>query len=205
MSEQTNKDKLILHLCADIGSDSKPYRDAGYQVICVGRDIGVENYTPPKGVYGVIANPPCTMFSLARTRAKTKRDFRQGMICVQNCLRIIWECRYEPLYNKNGSLKFWIIENPSGFLRQFLGKPAMTYHPYEFGDSYTKSTDLWGFFNEPKKKPINLSEDDLFRSRINNRRLPDLPSISDITGSKQAARRAVCPKGFAQAFFEANR
>lgn len=28
--------KLILHLCADIGSDSQPYRDAGYEVICVG-------------------------------------------------------------------------------------------------------------------------------------------------------------------------
>ena len=59
--------KTILHLCADRGSDSKPYRDAGYEVICVGQKIGVENYHPPKGVYGVIANPPCTMFSIART------------------------------------------------------------------------------------------------------------------------------------------
>lgn len=42
----SNSDKTILHLCADIGSDSKPYRDAGYNVICIGRDIGVENYNP---------------------------------------------------------------------------------------------------------------------------------------------------------------
>ena len=27
-----NKEKTILHLCADLGSDSKPYRDAGYNV-----------------------------------------------------------------------------------------------------------------------------------------------------------------------------
>jgi hypothetical protein len=58
MTELLNK--TILHLCADIGSDSQPYRDAGYNVILVGSDIGVENYHPPKDVYGIIANPPCT-------------------------------------------------------------------------------------------------------------------------------------------------
>lgn len=59
--------KVILHLCADIGSDSKPYADNGYNVILVGKDIGVENFQPPKNVYGVIANPVCTEFSTART------------------------------------------------------------------------------------------------------------------------------------------
>ena len=60
--------KLILHLCADIGSDSKPYQDSDdYEVIMIGKDIGVENYKPPSNVYGVIANPPCTEFSTART------------------------------------------------------------------------------------------------------------------------------------------
>ena len=63
-----NKNKIILHLCADIGSDSKPYKDAGYDVRLVGKDIGVENYTPPENVYGIIANPPCPEFSFARTR-----------------------------------------------------------------------------------------------------------------------------------------
>jgi len=42
-----NEDKIILHLCADIGSDSKPYKDAGYDVRMIGKDIGVENYKPP--------------------------------------------------------------------------------------------------------------------------------------------------------------
>jgi len=40
--------KIILHLCADIGSDSKPYQDAGYDVRLIGRSIGVENYHPPE-------------------------------------------------------------------------------------------------------------------------------------------------------------
>lgn len=63
--------KIILHLCADIGSDSKPYQDVGYDVRLIGKDIGVENYHPPKDVYGVIANPICIHFSIARTNAKT--------------------------------------------------------------------------------------------------------------------------------------
>lgn len=60
-----NKEKIILHLCADTGSDSKPYQDAGYTVIKVGSDIGVENFQPPANVYGIIANPVCTEFSIA--------------------------------------------------------------------------------------------------------------------------------------------
>lgn len=50
-----NMKKIILHLCADTGSDTKPYKDNGYEVIRIGKDIGVENYHPPKNVYGVIA------------------------------------------------------------------------------------------------------------------------------------------------------
>jgi hypothetical protein len=42
-----NENKTILHLCADTGSDSKPYRDAGYNVILVGEQIGIENFEPP--------------------------------------------------------------------------------------------------------------------------------------------------------------
>ena len=36
-----NKYKTIIHACVDTGSDSKPYKDAGYEVILVGKDIGV--------------------------------------------------------------------------------------------------------------------------------------------------------------------
>ena len=58
--------KIILHLCADLGSDSRYYQlDDDYEVIKVGQEIGVENYNPPKNVYGIIANPPCTEFSRA--------------------------------------------------------------------------------------------------------------------------------------------
>jgi len=41
-----NKDKIILHLCADIGSDTFPYKENGYDVRLVGSDIGVERHHP---------------------------------------------------------------------------------------------------------------------------------------------------------------
>ena len=56
--------KIILHLCADIGSDSRYFAlDNDFEVIKIGKDIGVENFNPPKNVYGIIANPVCTEFS----------------------------------------------------------------------------------------------------------------------------------------------
>lgn len=138
-------EKIILHLCADTGSDTKPYRDAGYKVILVGKDIGVENYgygrsyEPPKNVYGIIANPVCTEFSTARSTGKA-RNPEKGMEIVRECQRIISECN--PV--------FWVIENPAtGRLKDFLGIPVMTYEPWHFGSPWTKKTALWGTFNPP--------------------------------------------------------
>jgi len=54
-----NSDKIILDLCGGTGAWSKPYKDAGYdvRVITLPND-DVLNYTPPKGVYGILAAPP---------------------------------------------------------------------------------------------------------------------------------------------------
>lgn len=133
--------KIILHLCADTGSDTKPYKDAGYEVILVGSDIGVENYHPPKDVYGIIANPVCLEFSTARKGGKP-RNPEDGMKLVKQCLRIIDEC--------DESLKFYVIENPArGVLKNFLGTPQFTYQPYQYGSPWSKHTALWGKFNKP--------------------------------------------------------
>jgi len=185
------KPKIILDLCGGTGAWSKPYARAGYDVINVTLPVhDVRTYLPSDKVHGILAAPPCTMFSLARTRAKKPRDFDEGMVLVMACLHIIWECRIK---NK---LAFWVLENPMGYLRQFLGKPAMTFDPCEFGDPYTKKTDLWGYFKEPKRTPTSLTKQQKARCKINNRTLPKGKSI--------ATRRAITPKHFAQAFFEAN-
>ena len=87
--------KLILDLCGGTGSWSKPYKDNGYKVINVTLpEYDVRCYEPPEDVYGILAAPPCTQFSFARTHAKLPRNLRGGMEIVNACLRIIWECQY---------------------------------------------------------------------------------------------------------------
>ncbi len=204
-----NAEKIILHLCADIGSDSKPYSDAGYNVIKIGKDIGVENYHPPKNVYGVIANPVCTEFSIARGFHK-KGDYEKGMFLVNHCLRIIKEC---------GDLVFWEIENPAtGRLKKFLGNPVMTYEPWMFGDPWTKKTALWGKFNLPT--PIYSKWEDVPKNPnlytrpgrpkpsmafFHKSAIHHIPSLQCFNVADDMSFRSLCPQGFAQAFFEANR
>ena len=216
-----NSDKTILHLCADIGSDSQPYRDAGYNVILVGKDPGIEHFIPPVDiygnidVYGIIANPPCTYFSFARTNAKTPRDLKEGMRLVKECLRIIWECQYKTVSDqaKYTRLKFWALENPYfGLLKNFIGKPALVFDPWEYGDNYQKRTALWGNFNIPKKNPVPLTDEAkakaLTNSYLNTRKFDRLLS-HEIHPEKFGvldgqARRSICSAKFAKAFFEAN-
>ena len=88
------------------------------------KDIGIENYHPPyNGIYGIIANPVCTEFSIANGFDKIK-DYQKGMFLVNHCLRII----------KQASPVFYVIENPAkGHLRDFLGKPQYEYEPWWYG------------------------------------------------------------------------
>ena len=179
--------KIILDLCGGTGAWSQPYSDAGYDVrIITLPKFNVLTYSPPQNVYGILAAPPCTMFSLARTTAKTPRDFYIGMKPVEACLRIIWTCRKHP----DSRLRFWALENPRCILRRFLGKPAFTFSPEDFGDRYTKKTDLWGYFNEPTKNPVNLNQREI------------LPPINYLTGDSD--QRSITPPHFALAFFKAN-
>lgn len=194
------KDRIILHLCADIGSDSQPYTDAGYTVIRIGKEEGVENFRPPKGVYGIIANPPCPDFSFAKTTGEPRNMWR-GMVRVKECLRIIWECQYEleSPHAKTTSLKFWMLENPNGLLKRFLGKPAFQYDPWEFGDNYKKKTNIWGWFNEPKKNPVECTMPKFDRLKTKEIHGQYYGTLT------RTERRSICSPGFAKAFFEANR
>lgn len=197
-----NGNKIILDLCGGTGAWSKPYKEAGYDVRVItlpGHDVFA--YKPPKNVYGILAAPTCTMFSLARTTAKTPRNFRGGLELVKRCLEIIWECRTQ------SPLCFWALENPQGYLRQFIGKPPLTFNPSDYGDAYTKKTDLWGYYNLPKLARRELTEEEKERCRINKRILPELPQDYVVPNgwSRQAARRSMTSAYFAKAFYEANK
>ena len=209
--------KIILHLCADIGSDSTPYREAGYDVRCIGKDIGIENVTGSDDVYGIIANPPCTDFSFAKTTGEA-RNMQEGMRLVKECLRIIWESQYilEGAYSKKTTLKFWMLENPNGLLTRFLGRPAFEYHPWEFGDNYKKSTHIWGWFNPPAKTYTNVDDvmtpEEIELAKTNSKKLPKFDRLKTreihYEGNEHLTRqerRSICSVGFANAFFKSNR
>ncbi len=233
-------EKIILDLCGGTGSWARPWKEAGFEVVTItlpdydvltwGRHHDElyfskdKNYKKSemkiikvKNIYGVLAAPPCTMFSFARTNAKKPRNLKEGMQCVRACLDIIWSIKEvrQATSKKTLPLKFWALENPyHGFLRQFLGKPAFTFDPWEFGDGYQKRTALWGDFTEPKKNPVPMTEEAKAKAKTNSH-LHTLGVKFDYLKSKdihpehfgkfdRQTRRSITPAGFAKAFYEAN-
>jgi hypothetical protein len=219
------KEKIILDLCGGTGSWAKPYKDAGYDVRTITlpdydvenwRHTGLEALVKSNKVYGILAAPPCTMFSIARNdkTAKAKRDLRKGMKTVQACLDIIHECLYDPFLISKNNLKFWALENPaSGYLDRFLGTPPFVFDPSDYGDNHSKKTALWGMFNEPKKgKKVIVKKGDAdnyvknvekyFKDKAHL--IPD--GYRKKTGlSMRTVVRSITPQGFAKAFYEANK
>lgn len=194
--------KIILDLCGGTGSWSKPYKDAGYDVRLITLpDHDVRTYEPPENVYGILAAPPCTEFSIAK--GSRPRDFEKAMTIVKACMEVVWTCR------TYGSLRFWALENPVGFLRQFLGRPAFTFEPWWFGDFHSKKTDLWGYFKEPKRKiierPMYVGLTGIGKSH-NGMVLsePKCPPEYKHLNLNRAAIRAITPPEFAKAFYKAN-
>lgn len=201
--------KTILHLCADIGSDSAIYADNGYNVIKIGKDIGVENYNPPSDVYGVIANPVCTEFSIAQG-FHVQKDTEKGMFLVRHCQRIIAATKPS----------FWVIENPaSGRLKDFLGEPDFQYEPWQYGSPWTKKTALWGNFKIPApkykrwedvpKNPLLYVRPGRGKPSLAFMHYNDCKKIQEFQRFSSLVKddmsfRSLCSQKFAAAFYEVN-
>lgn len=200
--------KIILDLCGGTGSWSEPYRKAGYDVRLITLpefDVlhwrkypeimePLTTQIAGEGVYGILAAPPCTMFSRARTTAKTPRDFVGAMQIVQACMEIVWAARTQ------GDLEFWALENPMGMLRQFMGNPPHHFRGWEYGDKHVKFTDLWGYYKMPTPK---VKEAIKFNQK--SYAAPKAPAKYAHLKLDRADIRAITPPGFAKAFMEANR
>ena len=176
----------VLSLCDHSGTWSKPYRDAGYDVVQIdlqrGDDVRLFRALPFP-VRGVLAAPPCTEFARSGARwwpAKGEQPLLDGLAVVDACLRII--AVHKPIW--------WALENPVGRLRHYLGAPRMAFDPCDYGDGYTKRTQLWGDFREPMMAKVPVTEPHRIHYAA--------------PGPDRAAFRSVTPAGFAQAFFEAN-
>lgn len=182
------RERIILDLCGGTGAWSKPYKDAGYDVRVItlpGTDV--RTYEPPEGVYGILAAPPCTHFSLSgaqywKTKDADGRTFEDVSILTA-CLMII--AKAKP--------KFWAIENPVGRMKKLLGEPNHKFDPCDYGDAYTKKTLLWGEFNIPIKnrvEPIRATKQGSWLQKLG--------------GNSDKKLRSITPAGFAKAFKNSN-
>lgn len=176
----------ILSFCDFTGNWSRPYEEAGYDVVRVdiksGQDARLFEALPHP-VRGILAAPPCTKFagSGARWWATTSEaELLEALAIVDACLRSVVVHRPQ----------WWVLENPVGRLKRWLGKPRASFDPCDYGDPYTKRTLLWGDFRMPLKTPVFASE---------GSKMHLLPPSPD-----RQALRSETPMGFARAFFEAN-
>ena len=181
-------ERTILSLCDYTGTWSKPYKDAGYNVIRVdiqtdGTDVRLMKL-PDTPIHGVLAAPPCTVFALSGNRWKrSDEEMIQGLSVVDACVRVAYAVK--PAW--------WVLENPVGKLKHYLGKPAMYFQPCDYGDPYTKRTALWGEFNtDLATSPVEPTEGSKMWAQYGGKSMR----------TKNA--RSATPLGFARAFFEAN-
>lgn len=187
-----NTEKTILSVFDYTGNWSKPYRDAGYNVVQIDIQHGqdVRTLEHPGKVHGIILQPPCDHFAVSGARwweQKGVEALVEGLQLVDAGLRLVVTC--EPTW--------WVLENPVGRLKHYLGPYQHIFNPCDYGgyldppgDKYTKKTCLWGKFSIPEKKPVDPSEG----SKMH--KVPPGPERKNI--------RSATPMGFAKAFFEAN-
>lgn len=169
----------ILDLCSGSGEWSRPYREHGYRVMQIDLPIDVRLlHLPSEPIHGILAGPPCTVFATAGNAwPRTPSDYIDGLSVVDACLRLALLCRPE----------WWCLENPGGTLGRWLGSPALRFNPCDYGDPYTKLTQLWGNFTKPVPTPVSASLGSLMHHTI-----------------RDPTKRAITPSGFANAFFLAN-
>ena len=174
----------ILSLCDYTGTWGGTYEDK-YEVIYVdlqhGQDIRLFQHT--KDVHGIIAQPPCDHFSGSGARwwkGKGDGPLIEGLQLVDACMRII--LTHRPAW--------WVLENPVGRLRRYIGPWSHIYQPNEYGDPYTKRTCLWGEFTMPQKNPVEATEGSKMHLIA--------------PGPNRKNERSATPVGFAEAFRMAN-
>lgn len=221
--------RLIVSLYDLTGNWADPYIKAGYPVMLWDKDIegdilegfsrlcsNIEDaieagYIP----YGLLTAPPCTAYSVSGAQYWPKKDqivtynddnmddelfpFDSITEAADALVKIVFEllARFD--------FKFWVMENPVGRIEkrnpELKAFRLMNFHPWHFGDAYTKNTILWGSFNkELQKTPV----EPVFVTSKNGDRYAPINWKTGGKSSKTKSLRSATPKGFAAAFFQAN-
>ncbi len=108
--------KFLLELFSGTGSVGRPWREAGHRVFAVDCDppyapeycgaIMTRDYRSLETPDVIWASCPCENFSIARTRAKTPRNYTLADSLVAKTIEII---KY--FQERNPEL-IWFVENP---------------------------------------------------------------------------------------------
>lgn len=217
--EEDNSNKVIISLFDESGEISKPWRDAGYDVrqydIKLGDDLLkyvpmaeiIELKESGKKVVGVIAQPPCTTFTVSGTRWWKERHDKHDRAMVNKMFGPFAAEYFSKPKEYTKALvsvvdlivgetepEFWAMENPVGRIASELGLPkySLYFHPHNYGDTYTKQTMLWGKFNQDLPTAnVHPSQGSLMHKLWS-------------TAEKKGGARSITPEGFAYAFFVAN-
>lgn len=189
--------KNLLALFEISGNGSAPYREAGWRVVQVDIQAGIDilewDYKQFRRDYfaGIIAFPPCTGYASSGARWWAEKD-ATGETAHYD--KLVYKTLEIVQYFRPG-LQFWYIENPIGRISKRIPEIAkyrlLDFHPCEFGDPYTKRTVLYGEFN-----PF------LVRQHIKPTEGSKMHLIPP--GDDRKNTRSETPHGFAKAFFNAN-
>lgn len=184
--------RTILSLCDYTGNWPRFYAEAGYRVLSFdlqnGKDVRLLKYLR-EPIHGILAAPPCTEFASSGARwwkDKGESALVDALAVVDACLRAV--AIYRPAW--------WALENPVGRLARYLGPPTYSFDPCDFGDPYTKRTQLWGQFTPPL--PLFVGAD-LRVDATEGSKMHRIPPSKD-----RANIRSATPLGFSKAFYEAN-
>jgi hypothetical protein len=139
----------IWDICCGTKSVSKVWKEHGHEALTLDidpkcspdicTDIMSWEYTDfsledPDVIW---CSPPCTHYSIARSKAKTPRDLEGSDQKVQRCLDII--AYWRP--------KYWFIENPqTGLLKNRAVVQGLNFKDVDYcmyGAPYRKRTRLW--------------------------------------------------------------
>jgi len=82
-----------------------------------------------------------------------------------------------------------------------LGKARLVFHPWHYGDAYTKRTCLWGTFNTAlPRNPVAP----VMYEQANGKRGSFMWAKCGGKSERTKELRSVTPPGFSKAFYEAN-
>jgi len=189
--------KLCIDLCAGLKGFSQAFEESNdWEVVTIEINkkqkpsiCGDVRYLPLRKDIKpdcLLASPPCQRFSIACPE--------WPKIGIKKAMELVGAV-FEAVAWLNP--KYWLVENPAGRLRWFLGTPKQTirYCDYDFNYKTIKKTDFWGNIPLPMVKRIrDLKVGHYEKGWFKRGFVYDLP--------RDRAKRSKIPKGVSMSVLE---